>query len=46
MVRCCSFEIICFHLYVILVKKCKRGIVPNDIIKLNEESENISTSII
>ena len=40
------FEIINFRIYNIVVKKCKHGIGPNDIITFNEELESILTSTI
>ena len=40
------FAIITFQIYNILVLKFIHGIVPNDILTLNEELESLSTSII
>ena len=40
------YEMITFHIYKILVTKWKHGIVPNDVIKFNEELYFLSTSTI
>ena len=45
-VRCYSFSIITFHIYIILVTKWKHIIVPNDIFTFNEELEILSMSVI
>ena len=37
------FVIITINVYIILVKKLKRGMCSNDIIIFNEDLENIST---